>query len=208
MKEQKTLLLYFIVAVLVFFTVSCKKDKLQHTTAEGVVVDITTQQPVSGALVQLLTQKRQILSYGGYTVVDSTRTDAEGKFYFSFQADDDFIYDLQAKAKRYIEQGDLTGVTNGKKNNKTLTLQPEAFLKLIIRNSIAANNKSISINEFAFNQQTYFNGGSGDTEVLLIVPGNNSNVIHWWVYASGEGLSYNKNIYCQAHDTTTYTIEY
>jgi hypothetical protein len=195
--------------ILVLFG-SCKKDKLQRTTAEGVVIDVTTQQPVSGALVQLLTQKREILTYGGYSLVDSVRTDKDGKFSFSFQADDDFMYDLQAKAKRYIEQGDLTGVINGKKNNKTLFLQPEAFLKAHIKR-LTPPGKFLLI--FLLNPnngvQPGFNMDFVDTTIVRLVRGNSTNIVEWSIYDKNNTESlHNQLIYCPAHDTTTFSIEY
>jgi hypothetical protein len=206
---KTTLLFNSLLAILVFAT-ACNKDKLQHTSAEGKVVDTTTQQPITNALVKLVTQKKQFLGYGGYSVVDSMRSDTEGKFSFSFEADDDFVYDLQAKATHHIDQGTLIGIINGEKNNKDFPLQPEAFLKIKFINVPPLDtiqNISMVVNTLTPPPPTPFTI-SGPKSFSGQVWGNKDIGIIYWMTKRGVESKFNANVYCLSHDTTTFTIEY
>lgn len=189
---------------------SCKKDKLQHTTVSGMVIDATTQKAISGASVKLITQKRQFLGYGGYNLVDSLRSDTEGKFYFSFHADDDFTYYLKASSKGYIDQGTLTGLTNGKKNNTNLPLQPEAFLRINIVNEPPIDKvQELWVDAFiGYPQPPPLINSYSNYSIKGKVWGNYETKVIARTIKNGVTNQMNYTVYCPAHDTTTFTIEY
>ena len=79
---------------------SCKKDR-SHTSAEGVVIDATTQARVAGARVYLLQTKGTSL-YASPSRVQYVTADNLGKYSLSFEAESDSRYDLQARRPRLL----------------------------------------------------------------------------------------------------------
>ena len=213
MKVASTINTFF---VLLFIVVSsCKKDNLQQTTASGTVIDATTQQPIPNAEVWLLAAERtfSLGSFSGGSAIDSKITDAEGKFNFSFEASDDYMYNLYTKTPRYLDYGvsSLTSVNRGKKNKLTLELHPEAFLKAHIKRITPSGPfLYIGLLNPSDGRQVAFNMNYVDTTVIIPrLRGNTNYKVEWEDQDKSTNFTrFSKNVYFPAHDTTTVLIEY
>ena len=107
----------------------CKKNR-SHTSAEGVVIDATTQARVAGARVYLLKTTGTSL-YAFPSRVQHVNADALGKFSLSFEADENSQYDLQATAPTFFDtpSNEYVGLFKGDKNKKNVPLRPEGYLR-------------------------------------------------------------------------------
>ena len=192
---MKTPLHYFLLlgAFLLFSATNCKKDSSTTTTAEGAVIDKTTQKSIAGATARLIKVNSSFMGGSSLKVVSQMTVDATGKYSFTFTPDLDYSYQVGASANKYFtDEGDNHYIHTGKKNLILIPLQPEAYLKIHVKNASPYDgNDYIHINE---NGIETFYGMNVDTSVTLLENGN--TVVTKY------------GIYCPAFDTTLYNINY
>ena len=148
---MKTPLHYFLLlgAFLLFSATNCKKDSSTTTTAEGAVIDKTTQKSIAGATARLIKVNSSFMGGSSLKVVSQMTVDATGKYSFTFTPDLDYSYQVGASANKYFtDEGDNHYIHTGKKNSILIPLQPEAYLKLHIKNTQLFAADELSLQEY------------------------------------------------------------
>jgi hypothetical protein len=157
----------FILSMLVglfFINLCCRKPHSGPTIVEGKVLDETTLRPIEGTTVYLLQQTFGCITCGYGSAGKSAKTDERGYYKIEFEPAENKSYAVTAEYLRYFEGAKNEGVLPNKKNKDVyLHLQPEAYLKLHIKN--INNNDMISINNSFF-----YGGGGGILQVLILIP--------------------------------------
>ena len=204
-------ILVLILLPLLVVTAGCKKDR-SHTSAEGVVIDATTQARVAGARVYLLQTKGTSL-YASPSRVQHTDADALGKYSLSFEADEDSQYDLQATAPTFFDTPDTeyVSLSIGDKNKKNVTLRPEAWIRIRCTHGLPVNgNGAVEMEVSASNllDARFSIALPCDTVLFVKCAGNTENRIAAGIYDGAPFRRTIDNIYCPAHDTTDYTIRF
>ncbi len=204
----------FFFSLLVFCS-SCRKDRevpdyVGEYTITGKVVDEITGKGISQALVGVVERRRELSSnLGGKTLV-SLRTDAEGNFTLTFNANaDDNNYELVASAWYYFEMtqgGDRITFTKNGKKNQNVQLLPESYVTLLIKGN--KGGKSVYING---------DGGGGryysgvDTNSTLVNSPKTDVSFTYWVDFLDTSKNYKKTIILPPpppHDTIYHLIEF
>ncbi len=182
---------------------SCRKDN-KSTLVKGIVQDITTSNHLSGATVYLMRTKYDCIVCQG-AIYDTTTADENGRFSFEFNGESEYGYSICAKSNKYFNNFSTggVGIEKGKKNQVTVRLYPEAYLKL----HIIGKNGKIDLNAFSGGGHL-IQGINIDTIFYEIVYGNYNFDIVWWVTKNDTTHKYSDNLICPAFDTTTYDINY
>ncbi len=146
-------------SILLLLCGSCRKDRVVHNykgsyTITGKVIDQITGKGIGQALVGVIEKdKNSFYGYTGKTVV-SLRTDAEGNFSLTFNANtEDNNYELLASAWYYFEMkqgGDKISFTKNGKRTQNVTLLPVGFVTFHIKGNKGGNEIASS-----------FGGGGG-----------------------------------------------
>ena len=193
------LLLLFAGALLA----GCKKDRT-HTSAEGVVIDATTQTRVAGARVYLLQTKGTSL-YASASRVQHVEADNLGKFSLSFEAEDDSQYDLQATAPTFFDtpSNEYVGIVKGDKNKKNVTVRPEAWLRIRFVSQTSGVRSGVELQSPVLTPIRVI-GTDVDTVITFQCQGNQSNKVGWL----SAGVTASNILHCPAHDTTDFTIRF
>ena len=202
----------FLVPASLFLSVTgCKKDRLK-ITVDGKVQDATTFAGIAGATAYLQKVNPDCFSCQGAAIA-STTADADGKFKFDFRAEEGYRYSITAEAPKYFNNFYTGGLILdvGKKNRPLVSLQPEAYLKLHIKNT-----QPFDINDIISINTPFYPGGPGityygnfiDTIAVGKVYGNFNNQFTYWVTKNAIQTKYSDSVYCPAFDTTFYNINY
>jgi len=184
---------------------SCNLFNNEFEGVQGHVFDATTGQPLAGARVWLLETSNEWGIFGGgssYWPIDSTLTDAQGAYSFTFENNSETSNAVYAIQEAYIVGNDYLGVLYGD-TEADLYLTPQAWLKVHIQS--IAEYGSISINGL-FDDPYY---GNVDTTEIISVDGNSFKQLYYFVYDGG-GLLFQDQveIYCPPFDTTYYELLY
>ena len=177
---------------------------------DGKVQDATTFAGIAGATAYLQKVNPDCFSCQGSKIASAT-ADADGKFQFNFTAEEDYRYSITAEAPKYFNNFYTGGLILdvGKKNHPLVGLQPEAYLKLYIKNTSPFDgNDVISINGGWNASIPSFYGTSVDTFTMVRVNGNVNIAIYWSVTKNDLRNLYSDSIYCPVFDTTLYDINY
>jgi len=200
--------LFCVIFSCIFISASCNKET-GPTSVNGTVKDITTNVGVSDAQVGLIeTDGESGFGLSG-TLLEEKYSDATGNFTFDFNARQGYSYYVQAIKDQYWndQSNNITFVHElGGTDELTVYLQPEGFLNVHIKNiNVYDVGDYIS---FSNAYQTFY-GNDVDTTVLLLIYGNSSNHLVWFVYDDGiSSGSESADVYCTAFDTTYYEILY
>ncbi len=137
---MKVKALFLLCYLIILF--SCRKDRevpdyVGEYTITGKVVDEITGKGISQALVGVVERRRELSSnLGGKTLV-SLRTDAEGNFSLTFNANaEENNYELVASATKYFEMtegGDRITFTKNGKKTQNVSLLPHGYVTLQIK---------------------------------------------------------------------------
>ncbi len=195
--------IYLLALISLLALVGCRKDR-SHTTAEGVVIDATTQARVPHALVYLL-QTQGTSLYASPSRIQRVQADELGRYSLSFEAADDSQYDLQAVAPTFFDtpSNEYVGLRKGEKNQQNVPLRPEAWLNVRFLSAASGILTGVSLqspNEAAAD----VSGKDVDTTIFSRCQGNTVIELVWWIINNRNSAS----IYCPAHDTTDYTIRF
>ena len=204
------------ISFLVLLTTSasqCKKDKTPEygpTYVEGVVRDKTTVEGVPYAAVYL---QRDTIDWnwggGGFQPVTSVAADSKGNFHIDYNKENGWSYSLFAERPQYYDShSDPVWIKQQK--GTIILLQPEAYLKVYIKNTQPYDAMDyISVNN------SFVSGGGGpfygiqvDTFVVGKVYGNSTNKAIWFVTKNGISTTNEDSIYCLSFDTTLFILNY
>jgi len=198
--------LWTIAAVLLTALAACSKDDGIHTW-EGKVLEYGTMKPVPGAAVYLIEAKGSILGPTIKSVVDSTLSDINGYFKFTFEFNP-YISEISGKAHNYFDGSDVIGST--KNTNKDLILDPYAWLKVNVKNiDPVSDDDAITLRSDNCNNKL-FKGQHVDDFYICTYPGNRSGELRYTVTKIGKGVQVWHSIDFQvgSRDTTEIFIEY
>jgi hypothetical protein len=130
-KNKYKHLLYLLLLILAFGS-SCRKS-ISDYCVEGTVRSTFDNSPVAGATVELIGKRSDGFSSTTESI-ESTSTDANGRYRFKFKKVHRNGYQVVASHPKYFGNpipGEAMGVLDGGKNNKLdLVLTPEAYIKL------------------------------------------------------------------------------
>ena len=200
----------FLLPACLFLSVTgCKKDRLK-TTVDGKVQDATTLAGIAGATAYLQKVNPDCFSCQGSKIASVT-ADADGKFQFDFTAEEGYRYSITAEAPKYFNNFYTGGLILdvGKKNHPLVGLQPEAYLKLHIKNTQPFDeNDQVGINGEWSGSPEQFYGTSVDTFTFRKVTGNGNISIYWGVIKNSLTTNNSDSVYCPAFDTAFYNINY
>src|SRR2546423_525641 len=106
---------FYLILTLLFLSSSCRKEPASRntysgsdssTTAEGTVVDATDGKPIPYAQTFLTKDNGNTWSSWGIKTVDSKRAGPDGKFSYTFKAEEDYYYNVYAEANNYTRYDD------------------------------------------------------------------------------------------------------
>ena len=204
-------LLFLTLIITICFISACKKEN--PTSITGHVLEFDTNKPIEGALIYLYggDSDGNFSNPGAYLEkIDSTISDADGSYHFDLVASPYPILDLIAHKELYFSEDVLQGIYRTRANQIDIVLDPHAWLELHIKNDMPVDEGDI-ISVWG----SWGGGGTFSTSGILVdelisvkLRGNDSPTVHWNVTKSGIKTSYDQDIYCPAHDTTTFEIFY
>ena len=168
---------------------SCKKVFYGEgkTIVRGQVIDAFSGEVLSDAWVQLRSMKKG-LPYVP-TLIDSFPTDENGKFNFSFNADQDYEYYLRGSYKplythvKYRDNpafGHSFELKNGRRNvDIKLQLEPLGWVKMNFKNVPPLNKGTLEFSTDSYAQEIYTDR---DTIIVIDMPSNNDVTVRCWIY--------------------------
>lgn len=129
---------YLLLPALLVLLPACKKNWFTRTTEVKVwVVEKGTKIPVEGAEVVLLEgSPGGFLGMPAWSIRERCTTNVLGYCYFKFEPNDDdgyVAYEVKAEHPNYYGPA-LSDIEVGQRNKKKLVLQPEAWLKVYVKN--------------------------------------------------------------------------
>ncbi|MGZ8568413.1 MAG: hypothetical protein ACXWW0_03400 [Bacteroidia bacterium] len=192
--------------IFLVLTFACAKDS-GPTSVEGRVLELGSNKPIPNADVFLLREKREMLGAGvwGISNLKTVKSDAEGKFRFNFEADEDYVYGMNAEAPDYQSNSTTyRGVERGKRNKTDIFLNGFGYLKYHIKN--VKNQYHIGFSYSCFNSD-YFSANT-DTSIICQDNGNVNREVIYRLTSFTDTITVKKEIYIPVHDTVSITIEY
>ncbi len=190
---------------------SCEKES-GPTTANGTVLDKTTNTPVADAEVGLFEKEPGLFANLGAELLQTKYSDANGKCSFDFIARKGYVYYLQAIKDQYFndQSNNISYLHDtGGETDVTVYLQPEAFLQVhVIDKEPYFDNSEFRGNLYGGSIQIY--GYMLDTTFIGKVYGNTDFQLYCVVenLTSHELEIFDNLIYCPAFDTTYFEISY
>jgi hypothetical protein len=178
----------------------CKKDPLDgKTTITGRVTAYGTQTPIANATLYLMCYEGTFGGGGTSSVLDSVRTDADGRYSISY-TDCGSTYLIPYK-KGYLQHID---VDLGGSKTVDIVLDPEAWLKVVTVPDGPTNYDHIGVGgDFSFEVLA----SQGPKTLKFTTRGNRDKVIGWGPFSNPSILVLD-TVFVSGHDTTTYTIHY
>ena len=205
--------------MLISILASCKKEK--STRIEGRVLEKGSNKPVAGAKIIF---SECVAGEGSFSPsvcldVETTTTDAEGKYVFVKESDTADRYRIRAEKNNYGKPIEVYQVaTAGEKTkNMDFTLPAFAWIKFHVKNTKAFDNNDLIVAPGTDGLSGYyFYGKNIDTTYVLgnkylgnqYFLGNFKNNISWFVTRNSIQKHFRDSIYCKALDTTFYEIKY
>lgn len=207
--NRKLLLTVFFISILTTF--SCHKDSPVSPYPTGVVLDATTIKPVAGAWVLLVEYEICYSWLCPEKVVGEDTTDNLGHYVINYNLKNDYGYYLRVIAPRYFDSGRVGNGKLDKNNFDHIYLQPEAFLKVFIKNTTPYDlYDKILVGSYGTPSGGggEFQGINVDTLTIARTLGNATEKIEWWVIKKSDTTKYSTSVYCPAFDTTVYQLNY
>ena len=205
---------YLLIAVLSLF--SCKKTldptlDPTETTVYITLTDKTTKQPILNGDVYLMDYYGQYNpDVFWYKYIAFEKTNSYGQCVFNFTPDEEYNdFFFLSVADGYYENHDLIkdNVCIGEVNNIRLEIQPEAFLKVFVKNTTPYDQADIIFIE----DYGIPSGGSGtfygvtvDAYTFARTWGNHVQELNYTITKNNVVTKYTCDIYCPANDTTYY----
>ena len=199
--------LILLISFLSIFLIGCRKDpdRLEtHTIAEGVVTQFGTNTPVANAFVYLLECEKSC------RIIDSFRSDANGRYSFDFVHKSLPRYEIGVSAKNYYNS-ETEIATLGYRNRFNFNITPAAWIKVKVKNVTRQYNDKY-IHVWGSFSMTFFTQNL-DTSFTIKGRGNQNNSIYLAITASNGMdsklyLRETKEVYAPGLDTLTYEINF
>jgi hypothetical protein len=205
--------LWAAVLMMGLYGVSCQKTDTANPiiTVSGKVLEYGTKKPVPNATVYLINYKGEIFGPETYTIIDSIKTDAAGKYSFKTTNGDYMKVDKTGYFKMYTN--DYTEILKyaGKKGDpitQDIVIDPIGWLKIRVKNvKPEADNDFIEFYNFSCTPNT-ITGKLIDETTLCPYKGNRKNIFIYSVTKHGISTRFQDSIYIKGLDTTAYSINY
>lgn len=199
----------FILRIIVIFTflASCRRSSDNLTEVNGHVYDRETLDSLPGAQVFII--KRSQVN-GLVTQQGQTTASSEGKYSYSFDADNNYDYAVAASYGNYLVV-EYNPVNSGWINNNVdIYLARPGYLALHIKNINPFDvNDKISIFDSDYVYLEYlFIGTNVDTTVLLTAAGNQLNSLNWKITRNDTTNTYNQTVNYISLDTVYLDLFY
>ncbi|MCX6231176.1 MAG: hypothetical protein NTZ33_06495 [Bacteroidetes bacterium] len=216
---KKILLLFVFIPLLSFF--SCKKSSDNEIIIQGIIIDANQHIPLANVEVTFWASRIQGSTYNpNYVSLIYTTTDANGYYYMKATKDKDAGYRITLDKSKYFSlTNDISVETLSPGTHQlNFSLFPEAFFKLIVKNTIPFNNNDF-INYWFYNpqpsglnccnnSQISFTGQSYENTILCRTYGAQNMTVKWNVKKNNIVTLSEHSIYYTAFDTTTYNLNY
>ena len=197
----------FIIVLLISFLGGCKKDK--STRIEGRVLEKGSKKPVAGAKIIF---SECVAGEGTFSPsvcldLESTLTDADGKYVFVKASDTAERYRIRAEKDNYGKPVEVYQVaTAGEKTkNMDFTLPAFAWVKFHVKNVNPVDESDYVITPWSYK----FYGKNIDTIYTTDgFLGNFKNNIYWTITRQFKTVQFMDSIYCKPLDTLFYEIKY
>jgi hypothetical protein len=214
-------IIYFL---LLLSILSCHKDPLcelakDEARLQGYALEKGTKKPVEGVRLYL-TNCASSLQFGSFptcTVIDSTKTDKNGYYSFTYKYKgkyDGSSFDLRANVSdSYYKRGrfETIGPTDHLIWDYNLELIPKAWVKVHIKNINPFNDADLVWVSGgwsgALKDDRYY-GKTVDLFIKKEIIGNDSLGISWDITKNNIDYFKTSKVYCPALDTTYFEILY
>jgi hypothetical protein len=181
-------------------------------TVSGTVLEYGTKKPIPNASIYVMKYYGTLLGPEGFSLLDSTKTDANGKYTFKTTEGDYMKVAKQGYFKMYstdyvhipinILSSRPTSVT------QDIVIDPIGWLKIHVKNvKPEADNDHIGFFNFSCEPRTMV-GKAVDMTSLCPYKGNRKNEIIYSVTKHGISTRFQDSIYIKGLDTTYYSINY
>ena len=191
---------------------ACKKTWPGKTKVTVTVTEIGSDARVADAKVRLIEfDPGAFMGSPSATLLETFTTDENGCVEFEFDHERKKNYRITVEHDQYYKlpyPANNHDIKTGYKNDIVSELQPEAWLKVYIRN---VNNiySKIKLDSFGMPWGGEFPGYDVDTFSVARVYGNTiRNPAYILVITADNYEKFRYEVYCPAHDTTEYLIEY
>ena len=207
---MKTFSISMTAILIILTSFSCRKDT-PMTDVSGTIKAYGTESPIANARVYLT----DCISLGGLGGIDcgvtkdSTLSDANGNYEFNFQADDGHFYWINVEAEGYYKGSSTTNVLEDRITTLDVTLDPEAWLRLHVKNVAPSRDDDQIVGPFGVSvSQIELQGSTVDTTIYQTFRGNRERTMTWTVISEGNFDVFRDTFYLSAHDTLEYEIFY
>jgi hypothetical protein len=185
----------------------CNKNGSE--SVEGRVLEYGTNKPIANATVYLMEVKGTFLGPSGSSKIDSTTSDHEGRYKFTYM-DNPYVSEIRGKANLYYDNHAYIMGT-GKKLKTDLKLDPHAWLRIHLKNVNPVDSADfLSVGLNPTDCAKGFRGMNIDTFMICEkYKGNKNKKLKYAVTKRSTGrVELIKEILMGAHDTTELLIEY
>jgi hypothetical protein len=205
--------LWVVVLMMSLYGVSCQKetDNPVHTVS-GKVLEYGTKKPVPDAAIYILKHYGTLLGPEGFTFLDSTKTDANGKYTFKTTEGDYMKVVKQGYFKMYSTDYAHIPINILSKRPTSVTqdivIDPIGWLKIHVKNvKPVADNDNIGFSNYSCAPNEMY-GKSVDAITVCPQRGNRKNNIIYFVNRHSVSVFHQDSIYIKGLDTTYYSINY
>jgi hypothetical protein len=199
----------FIWLVISLICSACKKESGEgKTTVEGQAIDVTTNKPVSFAVIRIDAANKRA-AYGGNNIpIKDEKADAEGRFSTSFDAEAELTYSLGGGLRdNYYTAAEVLVKSARRNQNLTLKLQPYGWVKVKLINEPPLDVAEVHIQGFHDMDITTLT--KSDENYIRKIDGNKSVNISYYIRPNGDTMyTFSPNIYAKALDTSELIIKY
>jgi hypothetical protein len=217
--KKNILLLFVFIPFLCLF--SCKKSSDNEIIIQGIIIDANQHIPLANVEVTFWASRIQGSTYNpNYISLIYTTTDANGNYYIKATKDKDAGYRITLDKSKYFSQTNDISVETLSPGSHQLnfSVYPEAYFKLIVKNTSPFNNNDF-INYWFYNSQPSglnccnnnqisFTGQSYENILLCRTYGAQNMTVKWNVKKNNIVTPNEHSLYCTAFDTTTYNLNY
>ena len=213
-KQTKTLIFSLLV---VTFLNSCERDSEDiRTQLSGKLLVANTNEFLPNAKIDLV--KVDYYTYNAVDrILDSTRTDSLGNYYFDFtivNLNHDKTYQLVCYYPNYYSTRDITGPfpSDGKhfelggKQTYNPELHPFAWLK--VKLNFSSNAYAFSMNRTFGEFQGVLINDPHQQEFVVKTKGNANNIVSFFIHTPDSLITIIDTIYFGNNDTTLRTLNY
>lgn len=174
----------------------------------GRVLEYGTETPIPDALVSIAACDGELGGTLNCSLLDTTRSDAQGRYAFDF-TDDMAVLRVNAfKDGYFTDHTTAASVLDYSEQQTDILLPPFAWLEVTIRNESGAYAFNTDVFD-SVNPYLYVSQGS-DTTLTALVRGNQNYKFGYCIKPDPETLTGCDWVtkYCPGHDTTKLTIIY